>query len=157
MAAEGFTFDLGEFKAQELYRIAFLLEDEGFKYYDSVAGAASDLRTRNEVGYLRDAEARHREYFRSRLVDEPAGEQAARVRTFVRREFIEPLSGYYDGAGERHAGEALRYGAVLEQKSIDFYQQMKERADQADARQALEEIIEEEKGHRRKIYEILSV
>lgn len=148
---------LGEFGAEELYQIAFLLEDEGLRFYDGVASSADDLRIKNEVGFLRDEEARHKAYFRGRLTQEPAGEEAGRVRGFVRRQFIEPLSEYYRGGRIRRAGEALRFGAVLEQKSIDFYEALKSTPAGVRCGWDLEEIIQEEKKHRKKIYEILSI
>jgi rubrerythrin len=139
----------------ELYHVAFLLEDEGYRFYEAIAASAGDLMVRNEVGFLRDEEARHRSYFRSRLEVEPEGDRAARARSFVRRELVEPLSEYYDGDRIQNPGDALRFGAVLEQKSIEFYTELQRLVGEEAALERIAEILGEERRHLKRIHQIL--
>ena len=156
MADEKFDFDLSGYGSDDVYKIAVVLEDEGFKFYNKIIDAADETRVKNEVKYLRDEEVRHKSLFQKLVKDKSSAMDDEKLRVFIQKEFIEPTLEYFEGDKVKKASDALRFGAVLEQKSIDFYTEMKKKETDAGVLEGIGKIIEEEKKHMKKIYIILS-
>jgi len=132
------------------------LEDEGYKFYDKIMEASEEVRVKNEVKYLRDEEVRHKNFFQKQLKDKKSAMEDEKMQSFIRKEFIDPTAEYFDGEKIASSSDALRFGAVLEKKSIAFYQGIKSKETDQDRCAELDKIIEEEQKHLKKIYIILS-
>ena len=145
-----------DFSIQEAYKIAVVLEDEGFKFYDKIIEAADEVRIKNEVKYLRDEEAKHRAFFQKRVTEKGAAMDDGRLRDFIQKEFIEPTSGQFDGDKVKNATAALQFGQTLEKKSIEFYNGIKEKESDKKIIADLDAIISEEQSHLKKLGMILA-
>jgi rubrerythrin len=63
---------------------------------------------------------------------------------------------FYQAKKISRTDEALRFGAAVEQKTIDFYTDVKKQAKDAGVLKDLDGIIEEEKKHKQKLNIILA-
>ncbi len=127
MADEKFDFDLSGYGSDDVYRIAVAMENEGVQFYNRIIDAAAETRIKNEVKFLREEEVRHKNFFQKQVKDKSSAMDDEKLRAFIRKEFIEPTSEYFEGDKIKKASDALRFGAVLEQKSIDFYTELKKK------------------------------
>jgi rubrerythrin len=155
-AREGVLKMAENFSIQEAYKIAVVLEDEGFKFYDKIIEAADEVRVKNEIKYLRDEEAKHKAFFQKRVTESGSAMEDAKLQDFIQKEFIGPTSEQFDGDKIKSATAALRFGQTLEKKSIEFYNGIKEKESNAEIIADLDEIIKEEQSHLRKLVVILA-
>jgi rubrerythrin len=156
MSDESFHFDLSTFSIDDAYKIAVVLEEEGYQFYNKIIEATDNARVKNEVKFLRDEEVRHKNFFQKQVKDKGSARDDEKLRTFIQKEFIDPTAEYFDGDKIAVPSDALRFGAILEQKSIAFYKGMKDQESGEESIAEIDKIIEEEQKHLKKIYIILS-
>jgi len=156
MEEKNFSFNIDDLSVNDLYKIAVAIEEQGYTFYNDIIEAADEVRVKNEVKYLRDEEVKHKNFFMKQIKNGGSGLDAEEVNKLIQTEIIEPSEEYYMGGKIKQANDALRFGAVLEQRSIDFYEKLKAKEQDENILVTIDSIIEEEKKHMKKIYLILS-
>lgn len=152
-------WDLSRFQAEDLYRMAITVEQGGFDFYDKVIERTEKPRVKNELRYLRDEEGRHKAFFQKQLAGTgAAGEKTIdpALRKLLETEFLKPMEDLFASTTMDSNAEALRFGVVIEQKTVDFYNALKRGQSDAAFLEDLEVIIEEERKHKQKLNIILA-
>jgi len=150
--------DLSRFKIEEMYQFAATIEQGGFDFYGKLIEACDNTRVKNELKYLREEEAHHKAFFLGELKKKGQSEVklSAGLNEVLQAEFIKPMDEFYQAKKISRTDEALRFGAAVEQKTIDFYTDVKKQAKDAGVLKDLDGIIEEEKKHKQKLNIILA-
>ncbi len=145
--------------AEQLFEMAAMIEQGGFDFYARLIARTSDPRVMSELKYLRDEEAVHKAYFLDQLRRRgaaPRGELGPGLADFVDREFLDPLDSVYRSRGTNGTDATLAFGALMEQKTIDFYRCLMSGTAMAARSADLERIVDQEEAHRRKLEVIRS-
>jgi rubrerythrin len=150
--------DLSKFPIEELYQFAATVEQGGFDFYEKLIQASDNTRVTNELKYLRDEEAQHKAFFLGELRKKGRGEAAlgSGLEKVLQEEFLRPMEEFYRGARPGKTAEALRFGIAVEQKTIDFYGELRKQSRDEAFLKDLEAIIAEEKKHKQKLNIILA-
>ncbi len=150
--------DLSKFPIEEVYGFAVAIEQGGFEFYEKLIQASDDTRVKNELKFLRDEEARHKAFFQGELrgkgkAEPPLGPGLGGV---LQEEFLRPMDEFYRQAKVSNHREALRFGLALEQKTIDFYGDLRRQSKDPAFLKDLDRIIAEEKKHKQNLNIILA-
>jgi rubrerythrin len=151
--------DLSAFRIEEMYQFAVAIEQGGYDFYTRLIEACESPRARNELKFLKDEEARHKAFFSGQLKKKGFDTEVAlnpALDSFLTEQFVAPMEQFYKEKKITRTDEALRFGAAVEQKTIDFYVDMRSRAGDAGVQKDLDAIIEEEKKHKLKLNVILT-
>ncbi len=150
--------DLSKFKIEEVYQFAVRVGQGGFDFYDRLIQASGKVRVKNELKYLRDEEAQHKAFFQGELRKKGKGEVqlGPDIAGVLQDEFIKPLDEFYRAQKITRTDEALRFGMVVEQKTIDFYTDLSKQSKDAAFLKDLDAVIAEEKKHKQKLSIILA-
>ncbi len=110
MHGKEYQFDLSDFSVDDVYKIAVILEDEGFKFYSKIIDAAENGRVKNEIKFLRDEVYSHKKFFMKQVEDKNSSAMDDdNLKTFIQKEFIEPTKEYFIGGKIKSARETLRF------------------------------------------------
>ena len=153
------SWDLSEFQAEDIYRMAITIEQGGFDFYNKIIDASDNQRVKNEIKFLRDEEARHKAFFQKQLTGKgDSGEKKIDpgLQKLLESEFLQPLDDLYKQKKVGSNAEALRFGMDIEQKTVDFYTALKGKQKDASFGKDLDVIIDEERKHKQKLNIILS-
>jgi rubrerythrin len=150
--------DLSKFKIEEVYQLAVNIEQGGFEFYEKLIQASPNTRVANELRFLRDEEAQHKAFFQGELRKKGKGdiELGPAVAGVLQEEFLKPMDDFYRSGKITKIDEALRFGMAVEQKTIDFYADLRKQSRDAAFLKDLEAIVEEEKKHKQKLNIILA-
>lgn len=139
------------FSARELAEIAVQIETNGIAFYQALANKSKDGKTAAVYDYLAGQEKQHLVTFQAmlkglevpRVPEVLPGEESAYVRALAAgRVFV-------DAAAARRAKsdlEAVEVGMAAEKDSILLYHELRDVV-KGTEREAVDKIIEEEKGH----------
>ena len=153
------VWDLSGFQVEDIVRMAIAVEQGGFDFYGRIMEGSDNKRVNNELRFLRDEEARHREFFQARLAAMGAAADkklGPKVQKLLDTQFIEPIQELYRSGKIENNAQALGFGMTIEQKTVDFYSALRDSQTDQEFRAELELIIEEERKHRRKLNLILA-
>ena len=150
--------DLSKFPIEEAYRFAVEVEQGGYDFYGRLIEASDKPRVRNELKFLRDEEAQHKAFFQGELRKKGRGEAALSpgLAGVLQEEFVRPMDDFYRSAKITKTAEALRFGMAVEQKTIDFYGDLRRQSKDPAFLKDLDAIIAEEKKHKQKLNIILA-
>ena len=150
--------DLSKFRIDEVYQFAVAIEQGGFDFYEKLIQASDNTRVKNELKFLRDEEAQHKAFFQGELRKQGQGEAALGpgLDKVLQEEFVRPMEEFYRGAKVGKTAEALRFGIAVEQKTIDFYGDLRKQSQDEAFLKDLDAIIAEEKKHKQKLNIILA-
>jgi len=150
--------DLSRFPIEEAYRLAAAVEQDGCDFYEKLIQASPNTRVKNELKYLRDEEARHKAFFLGELArkGQGPGVLAPGLQEVLQERFLRPMEEFYRGAGVGNSAEALRFGIVLEQKTIDLYGELRRQSTDPAFLKDLDAVIAEEKKHKQRLNLILA-
>ncbi len=150
--------DLSKFPIEEVYQFAVAIEQGGFEFYEKLIQASDNTRVKNELKFLRDEEAQHKAFFQGELRKKGRAETALGpgLAGVLQEEFVRPMDEFYRAAKVSNTVEALRFGIALEQKTIDFYGDLRRQAKDPAFLKDLDAIIAEEKKHKQKLNIILA-
>jgi len=150
--------DLSKFRIEEVYQFAVTIEQGGFDFYGKLIEACDNTRVKNELKFLRDEEAQHKAFFQGELRKKGKDEVTLSpgLAGVMDAEFLKPMEEFYRAKKITRTDEALRFGAAVEQKTIDFYGDMRKQSGDAGLLKDLDAIIEEEKKHKQKLNIILA-
>jgi rubrerythrin len=152
-------WNLKNHEFEDIFQIAVDIEQGGYDFYSRVVDASDDPRVRNELKYLRDEEAKHKEFFSKQLKKRgvsPDHKIDQKLQRILEEEFLKPIEGLYASKKITKSDEVLKFGVDLEQKTIDLYSSIKENQIDSALIRSLDQIIEEEKKHKRKLNIILA-
>ncbi len=147
-------WDFSGVPAEQLFEMAAIIEQGGFDFYARLIARTSNARVMKELKSLRDEEGAHKAFFLDQLRRRgiaPRGELGPGLRDFLEQEFLAPLNDAYrsrDGTGN---DATLAFGALMEQKTIDFYRSLMTGTAMAARSADLERIVEQEEAHRGKL------
>ena len=150
------------FSGSELLGIATGIERNGAAFYQALADNTSDNNLKATYNYLTDQEKKHLELFQGMLSsvgeykppEAYAGEYMLYLKSLIdNRVFTDPTEAKQKAEKISDVGEALDLGIQAEKDSILFYSEMQNLVKDAD-RQVLTDVIDEEKRHVRRLYEI---
>jgi rubrerythrin len=155
---EDSTMDRAQFPIEQMYLIAVAIEQGGFDFYCRLMETCANPRVKNELRFLREEESRHKAFLLGELKKKGLSEATigAAASAVLQAEFIKPLEEFY---AEKKVGDtvaALRFGAAVEQKSIDFYVEFRTQTADTALLVDLDGIIEEERKHMQKLNIILT-
>jgi len=141
-----------------LLQEALKLEDDGRSYYLDVAQRTRNPLARRTFEVLADEEAKHRSYVEAyyraqeRCAEGPSmaavGVESITQTDRARNVFEEAARHAHEAVTEEtHLQEAYVHATELERKSIEFYQAMLAKADDANIVQFLEFLVDQERHH----------
>ena len=150
--------DLSQFPIEEVYQFAVTIEQSGFDFYNRLIEASDNTRVKNELKFLRDEEAEHKAFFQGELRKKGKGEVAlgSGLTGILQDEFLKPMDEFYRAKKIAKAEEALRFGMAVEQKTIDFYADLRRQSKDPGLAKDLDAVIAEEKRHKQKLNIILA-
>ncbi len=150
--------DLGKTSIEELFQFAATIEQGGFDFYSRLIQASDNKRVANELKFLRDEEAQHRTFFLGELKKKGKSEVAISpaLNAVLEAEFLKPLEEFYKSQKISNNQEALRFGITVEQKTIDFYGDLRRQSRDPGLLKDLDVIVEQEKKHKEKLNLILA-
>jgi rubrerythrin len=150
--------DLGQQGIEELFQFAVTIEQGGYDFYQRLIQASDDKRVQNELKFLRDEEAQHKAFFLGELKKKGRSEVRLNpdLSLVLETEFIKPLDEFYQAKRISNNQEALRFGIAVEQKTIDFYADLRRQSADPSFLKDLDVIIAEEQKHKQKLNIILA-
>lgn len=142
-----------DFNEAEAYRIACKIEKDGIEFYGKLAQAIVDKDTKRKIEFLLREEKKHLNFFEEclqekekRTVADPGEESLLDYMDYA---IFQPYQNIKDLSDKiDDIKQALRLAVIVEDKSIKFYQACKEKVSAAEAKQELQNIIEEERRHK---------
>ncbi len=138
-------------RLRDLYRLAVQIEEDGTAFYLKLAERAKDPAARKLCADLADAEAGHRDLFRSKLerwreLPPNRAEWPGLVAKARAEGFFAEAPG--DGASE---DEMAAYAIAQERLSADFYGMFEEAFPDAWKREKLRDLADQELEHERRL------
>jgi len=150
------------FSASELLEIAIGIERNGAAFYQALADKTQDNDIKATYNYLADQENKHLELFQGMLGSigqyKPPEAYAEEYMLYLKslidnRVFADPAEAQQKAEKISDAMEAIDMGLQAEKDSILFYAEMQNLVRESD-RRVVHNVIEEEKRHVRRLYEI---
>jgi rubrerythrin len=150
----GLEWNVADFSIEDLLAMAAVMEQKGYDFYTEVIELSPERKVKNEIRFLREEEARHKTLFQDMLKKKgksASGKVSAALDEILRREVLLPLEELLSSKKIESNSDALKFGAAMEQKSIEFYTALAALPGAAALGADLAAIITEEEGHKRKL------
>ena len=147
-------WDLTSYKVEDLLAMAVVLEQKGYDFYSAFIDKSPERRVKNEVRFLREEEARHKGVFQDMLKRKGksiTGKPGAALDALLQAEVIGPLEALLSSGKIESNDEALRFGAAMEKKSIDFYIALAALPGAVPLAAEIATVVAEEEGHLKKL------
>jgi rubrerythrin len=144
---------------EDMYQLAVHIEQGSYDFYSQIIERSENPQVKNELISLRDEELKHKAFFQGQLesrATEVSGELSAKSRSWLDQEFAKPMEQVLSTRELSKNQQALQLGVRLEQKTIDLYEEMKAKSTEAGVLQDLQDIIDEEYKHKRKLNLLLA-
>ncbi len=147
------------FRAGEVLDMAVQIERQGVTFYESCLKTELPSKVKQVFQFLLDQEHQHIQTFREmrqdlsdhELPESYAGETESYMQSFVKDEvFKSPNEAAEKAAGITDASEAIEYGLKIENRSIDFYQNIKGVVPKSE-REAIDGVIFQEEAHKKRL------
>ena len=155
----------GKYAGSEVLQMAVEIEKKGKAFYDGVVRNVKDPQAKAIFQYLSDEEVQHEELFRTMLADvESETDKSPYDDTEVVlyfRSLIDKKIFPSEEEGESFSKEmgnpavAIRIALSLEKDAVLFFNEMLQITQETD-RKAVEQVIEEEREHIRRILQLKS-
>jgi rubrerythrin len=146
------TWNLENARVDDLFEMAAVIEQGGYDFYAQLRSRAASPRVQNELAFLRDEEAVHKDFFLRQLRARgrsPRGTISSGLQKILDEVFIQPLQELFSkGMDDNYT--TLGFGLALEQKSIDFYNEMRSVVEESQ-KVDLDRIIAEEEEHKKRL------
>lgn len=147
------------FRAGEVLEMAVQIERQGVKFYETSLKTELPEKIKQVFQFLLDQEHQHIQTFQEmrqdlsdhELPESYAGETESYMQSFVKDEvFKSPNEVAEKATGITDAFEAIEYGLKIENRSIDFYQNIKGVVPKSE-REAIDGVIFQEEGHKKRL------
>ncbi|MFP4348437.1 MAG: ferritin-like domain-containing protein [Desulfococcaceae bacterium] len=147
------------FRAGEVLEMAVQIERQGVTFYETCLKTELPAKIKQVFQFLLDQEHQHIQTFQEmrqdlsdhELPESYAGETESYMQSFVKDEvFTSPMQAAEKAEGITDASEAIEYGLKIENRSIDFYQNIKGVVPTSE-REAIDGVIFQEKEHKRRL------
>ena len=153
------SWDLSKFQVEDVFRMAVAVEQGGIDLYDRIIEASDKAQIRNELKYLREEEVRHKDFFLRQLPGGTNAEQAplgSELGELLEAEFLVPMEELYSGGKIRNSSQALRFGVLLEQRTVELYTALRQQRHDPEFQKNLDLVIAEERRHKEKLNLLLA-
>lgn len=136
-----------DFNAQEAFRIAHKLEEEGISFYKKLLDTVKDSKVKEVLIYLLTEEKDHLQLFEKMLESE-----APEALDNGGEDILDILdAGVFalpkDEVLATDLDKAIKLGIIIEKRSLAFYLEILKYTDSEEGKNALRKIIKEEKKH----------
>ncbi len=151
--------ELADVDLAEAYSLAITMEESGYAFYDKIIEKLENVRAKNELTYLRDEEKKHKEIFEKLLKDSGKDfvkDEESTLHCWVDAEIVGPMQEALDKHLPESTHEALKVGVVLEEKSIDLFERLKQATKDKDSVKAIKDVLKEEKKHKKRLNIIMA-
>lgn len=148
-----------DFNELEAYKIACKIEADGIHFYKRLLDAITEDKSRNSLGFLLKEEVKHLDYFNKQLfrISEEEGEtfegddllSSMNYGIFQPYESMSSLSKILD-----NPKKALHLGIIIEEKSIGFYEKIRDKVSGDKTKTEVSNIIKEEIKHKKLLEEM---
>lgn len=153
--------DVVDFNELDAYKIASKIEQDGIAFYKNLANGVKDDAAKKRLEFLLSEEKRHLSFFQDCLskVEEKAedGFEDDNLLSFMDYGIFQPyehMSQMKDVIDD--VDKALDIGIIVEDRTVKFYQACKDKLISQDAKQELENIINEEQKHKELLLSMLN-
>jgi rubrerythrin len=156
------------FNADEIFRIGMEIELNGKAFYQAAVESCADKEAKGIFEYLRDEEAKHYDLFakmrsnlpqgaKAQTVFDPDDEIALYIKALAdSRVFTTEIEAARLAKSCKTPVEVLRVAQQFEKDTILLFESMKEVTKAEWGQAKIDDLIDEEKGHIRKISAILA-
>lgn len=147
------------FRAGEVLDMAVRIEHQGIRFYETCLKTELQAKVKEVFQFLLDQEHRHVQTFKEmrqglsdhQLPESYSGETESYLQSFIKDEvFSSPNDAAEKAGGITDVAEAIAYGLKIENRSIDFYQNMKQVVPKSE-REAIDKVIFQEEGHKKRL------
>jgi rubrerythrin len=147
------------FTLAEIYEMAITLEKNGKKFYEEALSRVTDERIKKLLGFLRDQEVRHLEFFTHLKNEHHKKNPQPRITPPGMNDFVQHIMAGRLFSWEEHPDieEDTSFQSILEaalefeKDGLTFFQFMKEALDSPEDLSEMEKILEEEREHVEKL------
>ncbi len=136
----------------EAFGLAIKVEEDGYILYQKVIKMTDSSRAKEDLEFLRDQEKVHKAFFEKLLKDtgkEYKADSGSALNVWVKENLMDPVKEALEKSTLQSFHAALSIGMELEEKSIQFYMQLKKAVDSKENKKAVNKIIKEEKRHQK--------
>ncbi len=149
-----------DFNEAEAYRIAVKIEKDGIRFYRKLAATAQKASVKETLEFLMNEETRHLGFFEESLERlRLTGEDSSEDDDLLSSMDFGIFSPYQEMEALDEAipdlVKALKIGAIIEDKSIRFYQACRVQVSSPRSADELGEIIAEEERHKTLLLKLL--
>lgn len=147
-----------DFNELEAYKIACKIENDGISFYGKLREGIKDPRASELIDFLIGEERKHLKLFSEWLegLDIEDGFEGDDLLRYIDYGIFAPYKEIKDLKDIIvEPARAIRLGISIEGKSIEFYESIKDKVSGDSTKFGLQRIIEEEKGHKRLLEELL--
>jgi rubrerythrin len=151
--------NFSDHSVEDMYRLAVHIEQGGYDFYSRISESSENPRVKNEVIFLRDEEAKHKNFFQKQLKSRgqsAAGKLGGELGNWLDQEFVKPMEEVWQGKNVTKNEEALQLGVRLEQTTIDLYTKLLAQSSEESVQKDLQAIIDEEYKHKQKLNLLLA-
>lgn len=134
----------------EAYGLAMKIEKDGYTLYQRAIEITDNNRAKEDLIFLRDQENGHKAFFEKLLKEtgrEYTENKDSALYLWAEENLIGPVRTILENKAPENYQEALSLGLKLEDKSIQFYKELKKASETKETRKAIKKIISEEKRH----------
>ena len=149
------------FTLTDIIEIAMQIEKNGERTYRRAQQKTSDPSLADQLGLLADEELEHQRWFaefKNRAETKPVDKNLEAMGRELFQNILGDKAFSLDDADLSQVSDTLavmRISAEFEQDTVIFYEMLEPFVEEPQSREDLRLIIEEEKGHRRKLQERL--
>lgn len=151
-----------KFSPYEIAQIAIGMEEDGFKFYEKAAQFAQDEKVRAVFLKLANDEIEHKKEFSEKEfaryfgdVNDAVIEMDAYIKELFKTEIFPKLENAQDYVEKIKSDlDALSLGMEQEKRAIRFYTELKKKVSLDKAKNAIEDLIQEETKHYQLLKEI---
>ncbi len=151
------------FNAEEVFQIAIDIEENGYEFYQKAQAVIDDPTVKSVFSSLAEAEIKHKERFMALKADlpqraregtvwDPNNETDHYLRMMADMHVFKTKAGVKEAVARiRGAVDALKFAMQFEKDSITFFLTMQDATSEKQGRALIGQLVEEEKGHLRRL------
>jgi len=150
-----------DFNELEAYKIASKIEKDGISFYRNLVNGIKDKGAREKIQYLLSEEKKHLSFFEDCLSkageDTEDGFEDDDLLSYMDYGIFQPykhINQMKDIIDD--VDKALDIGIIVEDRTVKFYQACKDKVTAKAAQKELQNIIDEEEGHKELLLNMLS-